>query len=96
MRVPAGGCVGVPAEVRAEVRVGMPAGMCAGMPLWRRGWLRRCFGVPVWRRGWLRVPAGRCFGVPAGMCAGSPAGMCAWRRGLWGKGLANQIKSVHI
>ncbi|WP_375670031.1 hypothetical protein [Bartonella sp. CL29QHWL] len=43
MRVPAGGCVGVP----AEVRVGMPAGMCAGMPLWRRGWLRRCFGAPV-------------------------------------------------
>ncbi|WP_375670032.1 hypothetical protein [Bartonella sp. CL29QHWL] len=74
MRVPAGVCFGVPAEVRA----GLPVGMCAGMPAWRGGWLR-----------W-------CFGVPAEVCAGLPAGMCAWRRGLWGKGLANQIKSVHI
>ncbi|WP_375682083.1 hypothetical protein [Bartonella sp. CE47NXGY] len=43
MRVPAGVCVGMLAEVRA----GLPVGMCAGMPLWRRGWLRRCFGAPV-------------------------------------------------
>ncbi|WP_375663097.1 hypothetical protein [Bartonella sp. CL266QHHD] len=43
MRVPAGVCFGVPAEVRA----GLPVGMCAGMPAWRWGWLRRCFGAPL-------------------------------------------------
>ncbi len=45
----------------------------------------------------MRVPAAEvCVGMLAEVRAGLLVGACAWRGGLWGKGLANQIKSVHI